>query len=92
MFRYARHPRILRALSLTQQTSQVAIRNSTLEETQGKALIDKALKQKIQFFVYSSVDQRGDASYNTATRVPHFIHKYNIEHHLVEKSKDTDIK
>ncbi|KAJ5753990.1 uncharacterized protein N7511_008143 [Penicillium nucicola] len=71
---------------------QVAIGNGALEEAQGKSLVDEALKQNVQFFVYSSVDRGGDASYNTATRVPHFINKYNIEHHLVEKCEDTDMK
>ncbi|KAJ6032125.1 hypothetical protein N7540_002857 [Penicillium herquei] len=71
---------------------QVAIGNSSLEEKQGKALIDESLKQNVQYFVYSSVDRGGDASYDTPTNIPHFINKYNIEHHLVEKSKNTDMK
>ncbi|CAG7960871.1 unnamed protein product [Penicillium olsonii] len=71
---------------------QTAIGNGALEERQGKALVDESLKQKVQFFVYSSVDRGGDASYTNATKIPHFINKYNIEHHLVEKSKNTDMK
>ncbi|KAJ5614102.1 hypothetical protein N7528_007756 [Penicillium herquei] len=71
---------------------QVAIGNSSSEEKQGKALIDESLKQNVQYFVYSSVDRGGDASYDTPTNIPHFINKYNIEHHLVEKSKNTDMK
>ncbi|KAJ5725534.1 uncharacterized protein N7483_006891 [Penicillium malachiteum] len=71
---------------------QVAIGNSSLEEKQGKALIDESLKQNVQYFVYSSVDRGGNASYDTPTDVPHFINKYNIEHHLVQKSKNTDMK
>ncbi|KAJ5744527.1 hypothetical protein N7533_009397, partial [Penicillium manginii] len=62
------------------------------EELQGKSLIDDSLKQNVQFFVYSSVDRGGDASYTTPTKVPHFINKHNIEHHLVEKSKSADMK
>jgi nucleoside-diphosphate-sugar epimerase len=42
--------------------------------------------------VYSSADRGGDESYTTPTRVPHFISKYNIEHHLVERSKNTDMR
>lgn len=42
--------------------------------------------------MYSSVDRGGDASYNTPTKVPHFINKHNIEHHLVEKSKESAMK
>ncbi|KAJ5711355.1 hypothetical protein N7488_005511 [Penicillium malachiteum] len=71
---------------------QVAIGNSSSEEKQGKALIDESLKQNVQYFVYSSVDRGGDASYDTPTNIPHFINKYNIEHHLVEKSKNTNMK
>ncbi len=72
--------------------NKVAIGNGALEESQGKALVDESLKQKVQFFVYSSVDRGGDASYATPTRIPHFVHKHNIEHHLVERSKDTEMK
>ncbi|KAL5360727.1 nucleoside-diphosphate-sugar epimerase family protein [Aspergillus floccosus] len=61
---------------------QVAIGNGAPEEKQGKGLVDESLKQKVQFFVYSSVDRGGDASYTTPTKVPHFINKHNIEHHL----------
>lgn len=42
--------------------------------------------------MYSSVDRGGDASYTTPTKVPHFINKHNIEHHLVERSKNTDMR
>ncbi|KAF4767462.1 hypothetical protein HAV15_009946 [Penicillium sp. str.  len=71
---------------------QVAIGNGALEESQGKALINESLKENVQFFVYSSVDRGGDASYTTPTKVPHFINKHNIEHHLVERSKNTDMR
>ena len=42
--------------------------------------------------MYSSVDRGGDASDNTPTNIPHFIKKHNIERHLIEKSKSTDMK
>lgn len=42
--------------------------------------------------MYSSVDRGGDVSYTTPTKVPHFINKHNIEHHLVERSKNTDMR
>ncbi|KAF9890358.1 hypothetical protein FE257_006025 [Aspergillus nanangensis] len=65
---------------------QAAIGNKA-EETQGKALIDESIRQKVQFFVYSSVDRGGEAqSFNNPTRVPHFIKKHNIEHHLVDRT------
>ena len=63
------------------------------EETQGKALIDEALKHNAKFFVYSSVDRGGSsASPTNPTRVPHFINKHNIERHLIEKTKNTQME
>ncbi|KAF4827107.1 NmrA-like family domain-containing protein 1 [Colletotrichum tropicale] len=58
-----------------------------LEELQGKALVDGALANGVQHFVYASVDRGGAESYEHPTSVPHFRSKHNIEHHLVEKSK-----
>lgn len=80
------------AILLIRSIIQTAIGNGASEERQGKALVDESLKQKVQFFVYSSVDRGGDASYTSATKIPHFINKHNIEHHLVDKSKNTDMK
>jgi uncharacterized protein YbjT (DUF2867 family) len=71
----------------------VALGNGALEETQGKALVDEAIKQNVKFFVYSSVDRGGEArSPTNPTNVPHFIHKHNIEQHLMEKSKNTGMQ
>jgi len=61
------------------------------EQTQGKALVDEALKAGVKQFVYSSVDRGGDKSYDNPTNIPHFISKHNIEHHLIDKAKGTDI-
>ncbi|KAF7595702.1 hypothetical protein BBP40_005146 [Aspergillus hancockii] len=58
------------------------------EERQGKALIDEAIRQRVQHFVQTSVDRGGDASTDNPTNVPHFITKYNIEQHLFEKTRD----
>lgn len=52
------------------------------EEAQGKALIDEALKNNVQHFVYTSVDRQGDHSWENPTNIPHFISKHNIELHL----------
>ncbi|PYI31358.1 nucleoside-diphosphate-sugar epimerase family protein [Aspergillus indologenus CBS 114.80] len=71
---------------------QIAIGNGPQEEPQGKALVDEALKQNVEFFVYSSVDRGGEASSTTPTKIPHFQHKHNIERYLVEKSKNTEMK
>ncbi|KAL4934669.1 uncharacterized protein BDV17DRAFT_12304 [Aspergillus undulatus] len=66
--------------------------NHEIEERQGKALIDAALKNNIKYFVYSSVDRGGEAkSLNNPTNIPHFINKHNIEHHLINSTKGTDM-
>jgi nucleoside-diphosphate-sugar epimerase len=57
------------------------------EERQGKDLVDAALKNNIKHFVYTSADRGGDASIETPTRIPHFISKHNIEHHLIDQAK-----
>ena len=68
-------------------SSQTAM-NRNDEETQGKALIDESIKQKVKYFVYSSVDRGGEArSFSNPTKIPHFIKKHNIEHHLVNSTK-----
>ncbi|RJE16790.1 Nucleoside-diphosphate-sugar epimerase family protein, partial [Aspergillus sclerotialis] len=41
--------------------------------------------------VYSSVDRGGDKSANNPTRVPHFIYKHEIEQHLMDRAKGTDM-
>lgn len=56
------------------------------EERQGKALVDAALANKVQHFVYASVDRGGENSASDPTNVPHFISKHNVEKHLEEKS------
>lgn len=62
------------------------------EQRQGKVLIDASLKAGVKFFVYSSVDRHGEDSINNPTDVPHFIHKHEIEHYLIEKTKSTDMR
>lgn len=53
------------------------------EVTQGKALIDKAIEEGVEMFVYSSVERGGDEeSWNNETPVPHFRTKWVIETHL----------
>lgn len=42
--------------------------------------------------MYSFVDRGGDErSYNNPTNIPHFAAKHNIEHHLVDRSKNTEM-
>ncbi|RYP75157.1 hypothetical protein DL771_002618 [Monosporascus sp. 5C6A] len=66
--------------------------SSELEEVQGKALVDAALSHNVKFFVYSSVDRGGEKSFDNPTTVPHFISKHNIEHHLVDSARTTDMQ
>jgi uncharacterized protein YbjT (DUF2867 family) len=59
------------------------------EEAQGKAVVDAALASNVKMFVYTSADRGGeDKSFENPTDVPHFVSKYNIEHHLVDKAAD----
>lgn len=62
-----------------------------IEQRQGQALVDSALKHGVQHFVYSSVDRHGESSIHNPTNVPHFISKHHIEHHLITKAKDTNM-
>lgn len=80
-------------IAIDHPTKAVAIGNEAQEETQGKALIDEALKHNAKFFIYSSVDRGGPSvSPTNPTRIPHFINKHNIEQHLIEKTKNTNMK
>jgi len=62
------------------------------EEKFGKGLVDEALRQGVKQFVYTSVERGGDEkSWSTPTEVPHFKSKHNIELHLREQAKQTDM-
>ncbi|KAK3899405.1 hypothetical protein C8A05DRAFT_46515 [Staphylotrichum tortipilum] len=55
------------------------------EIAQGKALIDGAIANGVDVFVYTSGERGGDeVSWDTETPVPHFASKYHIERHLKE--------
>lgn len=58
-----------------------------IEERQGKALFDAALKNGVKHFVYSSVDRGGPRSSDNATDIPHFVSKHHVEKHLITESK-----
>lgn len=63
------------------------------EVAQGKALVSAALRNKAQFFVYSSVDRGGARSEeNTPCIVPHFETKRQVEAHLREAAANTDMR
>lgn len=72
---------------------QVAIGNGAQEEPQGKALVDESLKQNVKMFVYSSVDRGGaGASLTNPTRIPRFVKKHNIEHHLIDRAENSQMQ
>ncbi|QIW96616.1 hypothetical protein AMS68_002134 [Peltaster fructicola] len=54
---------------------------SVVEEQQGKAMVDAAVKAGIKHIVYNSVD-RGVDSDNQETPIPHFRSKKHVEDHL----------
>ncbi|KAJ5951468.1 NmrA-like family protein [Penicillium vulpinum] len=62
------------------------------ERCQGIALIDESIKQDVKYFVYSSVDRGGKRSEQNPTQVPYFISKHEIEDHLKEKTKGTQME
>lgn len=64
----------------------------SIEETQGKSLIDASLAAGVQFFVYSSVDRGGAKSSETPTDVPHWVTKHNVEKYLEAKTAEAQMK
>lgn len=72
--------------------AKVAGPDKTIEEVQGKAMIDASLAAGVQFFVYSSVDRGGEKSAITPTSVPHWTTKHNIEKYLEEKAVGTTME
>jgi uncharacterized protein YbjT (DUF2867 family) len=62
------------------------------EIRQGKAVIDEALKNGVEMFVYSSVERGGDEkSWDNETPIPHFQSKYHLERYLREKAEGTEM-
>ncbi|KAI9870784.1 MAG: hypothetical protein M1830_001726 [Pleopsidium flavum] len=60
---------------------------SAKEETQGKALVDAAVANGVQHFLYSSAERGGpEKSDADPTNVPHFASKYAIEKHLLSQA------
>ena len=57
------------------------------ERVQGCAMVDAALKNGVEHFVFSSVDRGGPGrSEENPTEIDHFITKYYIEKYLREKA------
>jgi len=55
------------------------------EEAQAKPLIDAAIRNNVEHFVFSSVDRGGPKSDNNPTNIPHFASKHRIENYLKEQ-------
>lgn len=87
----ALHPNIWGVFSVQVPVMKFFGPHSTEESDQGKALVDSALTHGVRQFVYVSVDRHGDESINNPTEVPHFITKHEIEKHLIERTKGTDM-
>jgi uncharacterized protein YbjT (DUF2867 family) len=67
-------------------------RTPNIEETQGKNLIDAAVCNNVQVFVYTSVDRGGVQSSTTPTNVPIWTTKHRIEQHLRAKAKSSGMR
>ncbi|KAL2865377.1 uncharacterized protein BJX67DRAFT_358758 [Aspergillus lucknowensis] len=65
--------------------------NRFIEERQGKSLVDISLKNNVSHFIYTSVDRGNEASLDNPTTISHFISKHNIEHHLINSTKNTSM-
>jgi uncharacterized protein YbjT (DUF2867 family) len=62
------------------------------EEKQGIQLVDAAIAHgHVKHFVYTSADRGGPKSSSNPTNIPHFISKFHIEKHLVEKAKGSSM-
>ncbi|KAF1960696.1 NAD(P)-binding protein [Byssothecium circinans] len=58
----------------------------SVEEVQGKSLIDASITAKVEFFAYSSVDRGGEKSSENPTPVPHWATKHRVEKYLEQKA------
>jgi uncharacterized protein YbjT (DUF2867 family) len=67
-------------------------RNPSIEEAQGKSLIDAAVCNNVQVFVYTSIDRGGALSLSTPTNVPVWTTKHRIEQHLRAKAKTSGMR
>lgn len=61
-----------------------------MEEKQAHPVIDEAVKNGVEHFVFTSVDRGGPGvSEKSPTDIPHFASKHRIEEYLKEKSAGT---
>lgn len=61
-----------------------------MEESQAHPVIDEAVKNGVEHFVFTSVDRGGaGVSEKSPTDIPHFASKHRIEEYLKEKTSGT---
>ena len=61
-----------------------------MEEAQAHPVIDAAVENGVEYFIFSSVDRGGaGVSENSPTEIPHFASKHRIEEYLKEKTVAT---
>ncbi|KAF1913219.1 nucleoside-diphosphate-sugar epimerase family protein [Ampelomyces quisqualis] len=72
--------------------SPINKRDPSVEEVQGRNLIDAAVFNNVQLFVYTSVDRGGAQSATTPTNVPFWTTKHRIEQHLRIKAKSSGMR
>lgn len=62
------------------------------EQKQGIELVDAAVHHEhVKQFVYTSADRGGAKSSSDPTNIPHFISKYHIEKHLIQKAHGSNM-
>ncbi|OAL03451.1 NmrA-like family protein [Phaeosphaeriaceae sp. SRC1lsM3a] len=64
----------------------------SIEECQGRGLIDAAISNHVRLFVYSSVDRGGSQAANTPTNVPSWATKHRIEQYLRTRAKTSGMQ
>ncbi|KAK9372109.1 uncharacterized protein V1513DRAFT_266166 [Lipomyces chichibuensis] len=62
-------------------------RNSEIEDRQSKALVDASIKQRVKFFVCTSLDRGGQRSVKNATD----FSLHHVELYLLERTKNHEI-
>lgn len=62
------------------------------EQKQGIELVDAAAHHEhVKQFVYTSADRGGAKSSSDPTNIPHFISKYHVEKHLIQKAHGSNM-
>ncbi|WWC85144.1 uncharacterized protein L201_000001 [Kwoniella dendrophila CBS 6074] len=54
----------------------------------GMKVVDQAIKNNVELFIYTSGDTGGEKSWNNPTNVPHFMTKHHLERYLLDQIKE----